>query len=320
MPAVLMNDSSAIDETLAWAAVEARDRRFDGQFVYAVRTTGVYCRPSCPSRLPLRRNVEFYSAIDLAQAAGFRACRRCGSTAVHGVASIASRLATLDWAALERSLTQHGYAATAPVLAREECEALVRLYADSTRFRARVDMARHRFGEGEYKYLSDPLPELIAELREHAYPHLAPIANRWAEALGKKERFPAKLAEFLAECAEAGQTKPTPLLLRYEADGYNCLHQDIYGDVAFPIQLLVFLNEPGVDYTGGEFVLVEQRPRAQSAVEIVPGVQGGLVFFTTRERPARGTRGFYRVNVRHGVSRVRSGLRHTLGVIFHNAR
>jgi hypothetical protein len=320
MTAVLMNDASTIDETLAWAAVEARDRRFDGQFVYAVRTTGVYCRPSCPSRLPLRRNVEFYSAIDLAEAAGFRACRRCGPPATRRDGSILSRLASLDWEALERGLTQHGYGVTAPVLSRQECESLVRLYTDSARFRSRVEMARHRFGEGEYKYFRDPLPALIAELREHAYPHLAPIANRWAEALGKPERFPATLAAFLARCAKVGQTKPTPLLLHYETGGYNCLHQDIYGDVAFPMQMLVLLNEPGVEYTGGEFVLVEQRPRAQSAAEIVPAVQGGLVFFTTRERPARGTRGYYRVTVRHGVSRVRSGLRHTLGVIFHNAR
>ncbi len=320
MPAVQINDTDTIDETTAWAAVEARDRRFDGQFVYAVRTTGVYCRPSCPSRLPLRTNVEFYRASDRAEAAGFRACRRCHPTAVPNLTSIASRLAALDWFALEHKLAQHGYAATASLLSREECAALVRLYDEPTRFRSRVDMARHRFGEGEYKYFSDPLPQIIAELREHAYRYLAPIANRWAEALGKDQRFPPMLLDFLAQCAETGQTKPTPLLLRYEAGGYNCLHQDIYGDVAFPMQLLVFLNEPGADYTGGEFVLVEQRPRAQSAAEVVPGVQGGLVFFTTRERPARGTRGFYCVNVRHGVSQVRSGLRHTLGVIFHNAR
>jgi uncharacterized protein len=319
VPAVQISDTETIDETTAWAAVEAGDQRFDGQFVYAVRTTGVYCRPSCPSRLPLRSNVEFYIASDDAEAAGFRACRRCEPMTLRHHSGVASRLAALEWRALEQSLTQHGYAVTSPVLSRAECEALVRLYADSTRFRSRVDMARHRFGEGEYKYFSDPLPELVAELREHAYPHLAPIANRWAESLGREQRFPPTLAAFLAQCAEAGQTKPTPLLLRYEGGGYNCLHQDIYGDVAFPMQLLVFLNEPGVDYTGGEFVLVEQRPRAQSAAEVVPGVQGGLVFFTTRERPARGSRGFYRVNMRHGVSRVRVGLRHTLGVIFHNA-
>ncbi|MGH7711711.1 MAG: 2OG-Fe(II) oxygenase [Gemmatimonadaceae bacterium] len=233
---------------------------------------------------------------------------------------ISARLAGLDWEAIERDLWQRGYAETPPVLTPDECNALTALYDDDNRFRSRVIMARHRFGEGEYQYFADPLPKVVAQLREHAYPHLAPIANRWAESLGKRERCPATLEEFLARCAQAGQTKPTPLLLRYETGGYNCLHQDIYGDVAFPMQLLAFLAAPGVDYTGGEFLLVEQRPRAQSAAEVIAGAQGALVFFTTRERPARGARGFYRVNVRHGVSRVRSGRRHTLGVIFHNAR
>ncbi|MGH7719013.1 MAG: 2OG-Fe(II) oxygenase [Gemmatimonadaceae bacterium] len=235
-------------------------------------------------------------------------------------APIAPRLARLDWGAIERDLWQRGYAETPPVLTAEECGALVALYDDEDRFRSRVDMARHRFGEGEYKYFAAPLPRLVAELREHAYPHLAPIANRWAEALDRDDRFPPALAEFLTRCAKAGQTRPTPLLLRYQTGGYNCLHQDIYGDIAFPMQLLCFLDRPGVDYTGGEFLLVEQRPRAQSAAEVIAGAQGALVFFTTRERPARGARGFYRVNVRHGVSRVRSGLRNTLGVIFHDAR
>jgi hypothetical protein len=234
-------------------------------------------------------------------------------------APISTRLAELDWEDLERNLWERGFAETPAILSPDECAALIALYDDASRFRSRVDMARHRFGLGEYKYFADPLPRIVADLRQHAYPHLAPIANRWNEALGKAERFPATLQEFLARCAKAGQTKPTPLLLRYEANGYNCLHQDIYGDVAFPMQLLAFLACPGVDYTGGEFVLVEQRPRAQSAAEVVAGAQGSLVLFTTRERPARGARGFYRVNVRHGVSRVRSGLRHTLGVIFHNA-
>ena len=235
-------------------------------------------------------------------------------------APIALRLARLDWGAIERDLWRRGYAETSPVVTADECDALVALYDEEDRFRSRVDMARHRFGEGEYKYFAAPLPRLVAELREHAYPHLAPIANQWAEALGRDDRFPPTLAEFLDRCAKAGQVKPTPLLLRYEAGGYNCLHHDIYGDVAFPMQLLCFLGRPGVDYTGGEFLLVEQRPRAQSAAEVIAGAQGALAFFTTRERPARGTRGFYRVNVRHGVSRVRSGLRNTLGVIFHDAR
>ncbi|MFL5574612.1 MAG: 2OG-Fe(II) oxygenase [Gemmatimonadaceae bacterium] len=234
--------------------------------------------------------------------------------------TIAARIDALDWDAIERALWLVGHAETEPVLTPEECAGLVTLYGEEHAFRSRIDMARHRFGEGEYKYLAAPLPPVVAALREHAYPHLAAIANRWAEALGSGERFPDTLGAFLAHCAEQGQTKPTPLLLRYETGGYNCLHQDLYGAVAFPFQTLAFLDQPGVDYEGGEFVLVEQRPRAQSAAEVVRGARGGLVFFTTRVRPVRGSRGFYRVNVRHGVSRVRAGTRHTLGVIFHDAK
>lgn len=234
--------------------------------------------------------------------------------------AIAGRLAKLDWDRLERGLWSRGYAETGPVLTAEECESLVALYPDDARFRSRVEMARHRFGEGDYKYFAEPLPPIIGALRTHAYPRLAAIANRWNEALGVAGRFPGTLDDFLAHCRQHGQTRPTPLLLHYEAGGYNCLHQDLYGDVAFPMQMLCFLTRPGVDYTGGEFVLVEQRPRAQSAAEVVPGEQGALVFFTTRTRPAQGSRGHYRVNVRHGVSRVRRGTRYTLGVIFHDAK
>jgi hypothetical protein len=233
--------------------------------------------------------------------------------------SVADRLAALDWGAIEADLWARGYAETPPVLTPGECDAVIALYGDDTRFRSRVDMARHRFGAGEYKYLARPLPDVVAALREHAYPPLARIANRWHEALGIAERFPDHLDRFLERCAAAGQSKPTPLVLRYTEGGYNCLHQDLYGAVAFPMQLLAFLNEPGVDYTGGEFVLVEQRPRAQSAAEVIPGRRGALLFFTTRVRPVAGSRGHYRVNVRHGVGRVRSGTRHTLGVIFHDA-
>lgn len=234
--------------------------------------------------------------------------------------SIAHRLAALDWGAIARDLSARGYAETPAVLTPDECAELAALYDDDTRFRSRIDMGRHRFGEGEYKYFARPLPPLVAALREHAYPRLAEIANAWNDALGVAARFPDTLDAFLTQCAEHGQTKPTPLLLRYEAGGYNCLHQDLYGDVAFPMQLLTFLDRPGVDYDGGEFLLVEQRPRAQSAAEVVRGAQGALVFFTTRVRPVEGRRGTYRVNVRHGVSRVRWGTRRTLGVIFHDAR
>jgi hypothetical protein len=180
-------------------------------------------------------------------------------------------------------------------------------------------MARHRFGEGEYQYFDEPLPNLVAELRTRLYPHLARVANRWAELLGNGAEYPAEHADFLAQCRDHGQCKPTPLLLRYEEGGYNCMHQDLYGAIAFPLQVVFLLSRPGEDFTGGEFLLVEQRPRAQSRGEAITIGQGEAVFFTNRERPVAGTRGHYRVNVRHGISRVRSGRRFTLGIIFHDA-
>jgi uncharacterized protein len=180
-------------------------------------------------------------------------------------------------------------------------------------------MARYRFGEGEYQYFAEPLPALVQDLRHDAYPPLAGIANRWMEALGASERYPLDLSGLLARCRAQGQTKPTPLLLRYETGGYNCLHQDIYGDVVFPLQLTCFLSQQGSEYTGGEFLLLEQRPRAQSRGEVVTPAQGEILVFATRYRPVAGARGYYRVNMRHGVSRVKSGVRYTLGIIFHNA-
>jgi hypothetical protein len=220
---------------------------------------------------------------------------------------------------LEAGLWERGWASIPDVLTAEECNGLIRAYGDDSLFRSRVDMERHRFGVGDYKYFARPLPKLVAQLRIHAYPRLASIANGWAEALGSRDRFPPTLDAFLARCAKAGQTKPTPLLLHYEAGGYNCLHQDVYGGVGFPFQIVFFLSRPGEDYDGGEFLLVEQRPRAQSVGEAVLGRRGALLVFTNRIRPARGARGFHRVNVRHGVSRVRSGTRYTLGIIFHDA-
>ena len=228
---------------------------------------------------------------------------------------------SLDWDAMARSLDERGHAAApAPVLTAGECRELIALYDEDRRFRSRIDMARFRFGEGEYKYFANPLPPIVLELRRRLYPPLAAIANRWMEQLGEDERYPASLDTFLKRCAARGQTKPTPLLLRYEAGGYNCLHQDVYGDVAFPLQAVVFLSVPNVDYEGGEFLLVEQRPRAQSMGDIVPAGQGRLAVFTTRVRPVRGARGFYRVQMRHGVTRVHRGRRFTLGIIFHDAR
>ncbi len=233
--------------------------------------------------------------------------------------SIADRLGGLDWAAIGASLDEWGFARTPSLLTGEECAMLRTLYGEDARFRSRVDMARFRFGVGEYKYFASPLPPVVEELRLHAYPPLAAVANRWEAALGTRSRHPDSLAGLIALCARRGQKKPTPLLLRYEAGGYNCLHQDIYGDVVFPIQLTVLLSEPGKDFQGGEFLLVEQRPRAQSRGSVVPLEQGEAVIFTTRYRPVAGTRGAYRANMRHGVSRLLGGERFTLGVIFHNA-
>jgi hypothetical protein len=234
--------------------------------------------------------------------------------------SIAARLDRVDWTEAARALEERGWATTPPLLTAAECAELARLYSDERRFRSRVDMARFRFGEGEYKYFANPLPPVVGDLRRHAYPRLAPIASAWEKALGGERGYPPELDEFRAICAEHGQTKPTPLLLRYEVGGYNCLHQDLYGDVAFPLQMTCLLSRPGQDFTGGEFLLVEQRPRAQSSGSVVPLARGQIVIFATRHRPARGTRGAYRVTLRHGVSRVTSGQRYTLGVIFHDAK
>ena len=206
------------------------------------------------------------------------------------------------------------------LLSENECAALAASYADDALFRSRIVMARHGFGRGEYKYFADPLPELVAALRAALYPPLAAIANRWNAALGLDARYPAEHGDFLARCHAAGQTKPTPLLLQYGEGDYNCLHQDLYGEHVFPLQVAFLLSEPGRDFTGGEFVLTEQRPRMQSRAEVVPLGRGDGVVFPVHHRPVEGSRGAYRVNLRHGVSRIRSGRRHTLGVIFHDAK
>jgi uncharacterized protein len=238
----------------------------------------------------------------------------------HGGASVRDRVATLSWEAIEPSLWESGFAKTPPILTPAECAALIALYADATQFRSHVDMARHRFGEGDYRYFRHPLPPVVAALREAFYSRLAPVANAWESALGSGRRYPPTLTGLLALCARHGQTRPTPLLLHYDADGYNCLHQDLYGEVAFPLQVTCFLSRRGVDYDGGEFLLVETRPRAQSIGHAITTEQGEAVVFTTRVRPVRGARGFYRAGMRHGVSRVHRGSRYTLGLIFHDAR
>ena len=249
--------------------------------------------------------------------------RKNTQTAVPAVklsSSISKRVQQLDWQALDSALTENGYAQTGPLLTAQECRELISFYPDEARFRSHIDMARFRFGLGDYKYFAAPLPSTIQELRHSFYAPLAHIANRWMENLGSSERFPGQFEEFLKICHSHGQRRPTPLLLRYTAGGYNCLHQDIYGEVAFPLQVACFLSQPGRDYTGGEFLLMEQRPRAQSKGEVITPQQGEAVIFTTRYRPVRGSRGYYRVNIRHGVSTVKSGERYTLGIIFHDAK
>jgi uncharacterized protein len=228
-------------------------------------------------------------------------------------------LDTLDWAALGAELDAKGFAATKPVLSADACAAFAASYDDDALFRSTVTMARHGFGRGEYRYFAYPLPEPVAKLRADLYARLAPIANAWHEKLGRPERFPATHAAFLATCAQAGQTRPTPLLLRYGTGDYNCMHQDLYGAVHFPIQAAFLLSQPAADFSGGEFVLVEQRPRQQSRAHVVPLAQGACVLFAVNERPTTGTRGIYRVKMRHGVAEISSGQRHTLGVILHDA-
>jgi hypothetical protein len=236
------------------------------------------------------------------------------------VVDVADRGAGLDWHRIGGDLDAHGCAVVRGLLSAEECAALAATYADDARFRSRVVMARHGFGRGEYKYFGHPLPELVVDLRTTLYPPLARIANAWNQAMGIAVRYPDALGDFLARCHRAGQRQPTPLLLTYGEGDYNCLHQDVYGEHVFPLQLTILLSRPGTDFSGGEFVLTEQRPRMQSRVEVVPLGQGDGVIFPVRHRPLRGARGAYRVNLRHGVSRVRSGQRHTAGVIFHDAR
>jgi hypothetical protein len=233
---------------------------------------------------------------------------------------ITTRLDAIDWTKIAVDLDAQGCAVIERLLTPQDCTALAALYPDEAHFRSRVVMGRHGFGRGEYKYFSYPLPGLIAELRLALYAPLSGVANRWNEAMGIDVRYPDRHDTFLKRCHAAGQTRPTPLLLQYGEGDYNCLHQDLYGEHVFPLQVAILLSEPGRDFSGGEFVLTEQRPRMQSRPEVVPLHQGDAVVFAVHHRPVQGTRGFYRVNLRHGVSRIRCGHRHTLGVIFHDAK
>jgi len=239
---------------------------------------------------------------------------------IPSVTAARARLSAVDWSRVAADLDTGGSARLEGLLHREECRALAELYPQDRLFRSRVVMERHNFGRGEYKYFAYPLPRTVASLRTTLYPHLARIANRWNQLMSQSVRYPLTHAEFLRRCHAAGQMRPTPLVLQYGQGDYNCLHQDLYGEHVFPLQLTILLSRPGEDFTGGEFVLTEQRPRMQSRADVVPLRQGDAVVFAVHHRPAQGLRGTYKVTMRHGVSRVRSGHRHTLGIIFHDAR
>lgn len=234
--------------------------------------------------------------------------------------SIASRIEAIDWPALLAELDERGSTVIQGLLDAGLCRDIAARYPDESRYRSRVVMARHNFGRGEYRYFCYPLPGPVQQLRGALYPQLAPLANQWNDRMGLPVQYPATHEAFLTRCHDAGQTRPTPLLLKYGAGDYNCLHQDLYGEHVFPLQVAILLSEPGHDFSGGEFVLTEQRPRMQSRVEVVPLRQGDAVIFAVNQRPVAGTRGSYRVSMRHGVSRLRSGQRHTLGIIFHDAQ
>jgi hypothetical protein len=252
--------------------------------------------------------------------AKLRAMRATAKTIQRSSPDIAVRVDVIDWTQVTADLDGQGCAVLKDLLAPDECQVLAALYPDDAHFRSRIVMGRHGFGRGEYKYFSYPLPDLIAELRPALYARLCGIANRWNQTMGIAIQYPPTHEAFLKRCHDAGQIRPTPLLLQYGAGDFNCLHQDLYGEHVFPLQVAILLSEPGRDFTGGEFVLTEQRPRMQSRPEVVPLTQGDAVVFAVHHRPVQGTRGFYRVNLRHGVSQIRSGHRHTVGVIFHDAK
>jgi uncharacterized protein len=239
---------------------------------------------------------------------------------LHSDTAVFRRVDLADWNHVGADLDVHGFAIVPGLLGAKECRAVAELYGDDARFRSHIHMARHGFGRGEYKYFAHPLPDLVDALRTAIYPHLATVANRWNEAMGVDIGYPPEHAAFLKRCHEAGQMRPTPLLLKYGPGDFNCLHQDLYGEHVFPLQLAILLSQPSEDFTGGEFVLTEQRPRMQSRVAVAPLRRGDAVVFAVHRRPIRGTKGIYRVNLRHGVATVRTGQRYTVGIIFHDAQ
>jgi hypothetical protein len=311
-----MFDALGGDEA-KWAAVLTRDKGADGRFYSCVRTTGVYCLPSCPGR-PNRKNVFFVATRAEAERAGLRPCKRCRPDRfVSG--TIETRIDGIDWLAAAVALDKDGFALLGRLLDDAECAALADFYAADDGFRSKVVMARHGFGAGQYKYFADPLPEIVATLRRRLYERLLPVATAWRRKLGQAGAYPPTHDAYRDVCAAAGQTRPTPLLLSYGPGDYNRLHRDLYGAELFPVQVAVLLSDPGKDFDGGEFVLTEQRPRLQSAAHVLPLKKGDAVAFAVNERPANGSKGVYRAQMRHGVSMVRAGKRMVLGVIFHDA-
>ncbi|SMF83202.1 hypothetical protein SAMN05661091_2333 [Paenibacillus uliginis N3/975] len=230
------------------------------------------------------------------------------------------RVTGLDWPLIQHHLDEQGFAKLPVLFGNNECQELMDAYEEETRYRSTINMSRYRFGAGEYKYFQAPLPDLLQQLREALYPELSRTANRWSEYMGKKQDYPDHLEEFLEVCHEQGQTRPTPLILKYEEGGYNCLHQDLYGDISFPFQVVFAINQREKDYTGGQFVLMEQRPRAQSRGHAITLEQGEGLIFPTQHRPVLGSRGYYKTTMRHGVSTITSGTRFSLGIIFHDAK
>jgi hypothetical protein len=311
-----MFDAAQTDDW-RWAAVERRDPGADGRFFCCVRTTGVYCRPSCAGR-PQRKNVFFVTTRNEAEQAGLRPCKRCRPDRLI-LGALEDRIAALDWEMIETSLDASGFARLGRLLDDADCAGLAGAYGDPQGFRSTVIMGRHGFGAGEYKYFADPLPSPVSDLRRLLYARLAPLASRWRLALGGEGEFPPDHASYRALCAAAGQSRPTPLLLSYGPGDYNRLHQDLYGDEIFPIQVVILLSQPRKDFDGGELILTEQRPRMQSRAHVIGLEKGDAVAFAVSQRPVKGVRGTYRATMRHGVATVSAGWRMTLGVIFHDA-
>jgi hypothetical protein len=300
-----------------WTAVSTRDPSADGNFYTCVKTTGVYCLASCAGR-PKRGNVVFAETRIVAERAGFRPCKRCRPDRLV-VGDIPARLAAIDCRRAEAALDTDGFAYLGRLIDDEESAALAAVYADKGKFRSTVDMGRHGFGAGEYRYFAEPPPPAVVALRRGLYQRLAPLASRWRVRLGGEGAYPETHDGYRSVCAAAGQSKPTPLLLSYGPGDYNRLHRDLYGPETFPIQVAILLSEPRKDFEGGEFVLTERRPRMQSRVHVVALEKGDAVAFAVNERPVAGERGIYRAQMRHGVATIRAGRRMTLGVIFHDA-